>query len=69
MFQEYNTGFPTTIGGTHKLVIASGGFYNLFSVAVSDNGLSDVANKLLNTNPKHHVPRLLQAIVFNAKTL
>lgn len=45
MFQEYNTGFPTTSGGTHKLVIAWGGIYSLFSVDVSDNGISGVAKE------------------------
>lgn len=69
MFQEYNTGFPTTSGGTHKLVIAWGGIYNLFSVDVSDNGISGVAKEWLKANPKSTGARLLQAMVFDAKAV
>lgn len=54
MFQEYNTGFPTTSGGTHKLVIAWGGSI-IFSVDVSDNGISGVAKSGLKQTPNPRV--------------
>lgn len=69
MLQEYNTGFPTTSGGTHKLVIAWGGIYNLFSADVSDNGIAGVAKEWLKANPKSTGARMLQAMVFDAKAV
>lgn len=69
MLREYNTGFPTTSGGTHKLVIAWGGIYNLFSADVSDNGIAGVAKQWLKANPKSNGARMLQAMVFDAKAV
>lgn len=67
MFQEYNNDFPTTSGGTHKLIVAWGGIYGLYSGDVSDKGISDVAKQWLKARPNSTGARMLQATVFNAK--
>lgn len=67
MIQEYNNGFPTTSGGTHKLIAAWGGVYELYSGDVSDKGISDVAKQWLKARPDSTGARMLQAMVFEAK--
>ncbi|EDX9486766.1 DUF4034 domain-containing protein [Salmonella enterica] len=69
MIEEYNNGFPTTSGGTHKLVMAWEGIYDLYSVDVSDKGIGDVANQWLKARPNSTGARMLQAMVFNAKAV
>lgn len=66
MFQEYNTGFPTTSGGTHKLVIAWGGSIIFFSRCFRQWYFWR-GKEWLKANPKSTGARLLQAMVLMLK--
>lgn len=69
MIQEYNTGFPTTSGGTHKLVLAWGGIYGLYAGDVSGKSIDDVATQWLKARPNSTGARMLQAMVFDVKAV
>ncbi|MEB5742670.1 DUF4034 domain-containing protein [Klebsiella aerogenes] len=69
IIQDYNNGFPTTSGGTHKLVIAWGGIENLFWEDVSGRSINDVASKWLKAIPNSSGARILQAMAFNVKAV
>lgn len=69
MIQKYNTGFPTTSGGTHKLVLAWEGIYGLYAGDISGKSIDDVATQWLKARPNSTGARMLQAMVFDVKAV
>lgn len=69
MIEEYNKDFPSTTGGTPKLVVAWGGIYGLYAGDVSERGIGDVARQWLKARPDSTGARMLEAMVFNAKAV